>query len=721
MSPVEFEEKEFAAESLIRDSKATVDELLKEQGADANFVLYELGKRNCIVKMEELVDKWGADVNATVVARSGHGCEPHKAPPLFAAVESSAVTAVEWLLARGAEADGTCFINGSCITSLWTAAENGNARIGRITCVRQVSMLVNDDAKLRSPPLNPGKILLDHGADVNAAKTPNGNTPLYVAAQNGHHAMVSLLLNFGADVNKCLQPRQICTLTPVEIAVGCGNPFLVAQLISGGAEVTVEAVMMLNKIQQSKKSVDQFQRSISAEELEQVKDLLTAKPFLKGNRSYAKAQAAEKKYKYKEALQLLRSLYAEHPCTQLKFDIDRVIVAIYGVAGSDCTISVWGNVPLMTQTEPTHYQDYAWAQIGRKIYRHGGTDKGMKICQREELWCLDIDTRVWQKLKPAGNTPGARAGHTMFAWKGSLYVWGGGNDEGYICDAKLHRLDLTKSGQVAWEVVKTFGMKPPTRAEHAGCVYKGKYYITGGRLGDTSRPTNDAWVLDLASFKWKSLKNGPNDRYHHNMWACNDKLYVLGGRMMHKEDSGMMPHHMSYSIECFVSYDLAAREWKNEPVYGDRPYDISEFTVLPLYDDPGKDDDPTTVVIWGGYSELDRVNGPDVKDQCKFTAFMKARYGDEWNDFVCQYRRRLLRFYPETHVFKKLNVVRNTAPKAQSFAAELKKTSDGSTHLLIGGGYGELDSLRTLISSSRSEILRLTILRIITQALLANP
>ena len=44
------------------------------------------------------------------------------------------------------------------------------------------------------------KVLLDHGADVNAKETLRGTTPLMWAADEGHAAAIQLLIEHGADI-----------------------------------------------------------------------------------------------------------------------------------------------------------------------------------------------------------------------------------------------------------------------------------------------------------------------------------------------------------------------------------------------------------------------------------------------------------------------------------------------------------------------------------------
>eukprot|EP00956_Cyclotella_meneghiniana_P041099 scaffold214820_cov22-Cyclotella_meneghiniana.AAC.1 len=289
----------------------------------------------------------------------------------------------------------------------------------------------------------------------------------------------------------------------------------------------------------------------------------------------------------------------------------------------------------------------------------------------------------------------------MWGWKNALYVWGGRTRGLSHFDTKLYRLELSHHENLQWEVVKT-KFKPPGREHHAGVLYKGKYYITGGNTDLTSwELEKDTWVLDMTNFKWSMLEDGPVERYCHGMWAANDKLYVLGGRRFHKEFLHVRPHRGSHSVESFVSYDICSKTWSFEPVIGDRPFDLSEFMVLPLYksqDDAssmdrdnsnnGSDnDDASSVIICGGYHEFDQDYGPTKDEMSEST--LRAIYGDEWEEFQSVYISRMLRFYPDTMVFKKLTPMTRILPKAQCFAAEIKANENCDTiELLIGGGYG---------------------------------
>jgi len=77
------------------------------------------------------------------------------------------------------------------------------------------------------------RTLLDAGADPNQARTSDGATPLYAAAQNGHAGVVEVLLARGADPNKALTTDGA---TPCWVAAWNGHAGVVELLLAAGAD-----------------------------------------------------------------------------------------------------------------------------------------------------------------------------------------------------------------------------------------------------------------------------------------------------------------------------------------------------------------------------------------------------------------------------------------------------------------------------------------------------
>jgi len=78
------------------------------------------------------------------------------------------------------------------------------------------------------------ELLLAVGADVDKAKTTDGATPHFIAAQNGHTSIVEKLIAAGALVDKA---RTTDGSTPLWMAAQNGHTSTVEKLIAAGADV----------------------------------------------------------------------------------------------------------------------------------------------------------------------------------------------------------------------------------------------------------------------------------------------------------------------------------------------------------------------------------------------------------------------------------------------------------------------------------------------------
>ncbi|KAH8774528.1 ankyrin repeat protein, partial [Diaporthe sp. PMI_573] len=78
-------------------------------------------------------------------------------------------------------------------------------------------------------------LILHHQADIQAT-TSSGETPLHVAAENGHTAVVEALLKNGADIQSTTHGSE----TALHTAAKTGHYEVVETLLKHGAKVTVK-------------------------------------------------------------------------------------------------------------------------------------------------------------------------------------------------------------------------------------------------------------------------------------------------------------------------------------------------------------------------------------------------------------------------------------------------------------------------------------------------
>uniref|UniRef100_A0A914HJF0 Kelch domain-containing protein 3 n=1 Tax=Globodera rostochiensis TaxID=31243 RepID=A0A914HJF0_GLORO len=171
--------------------------------------------------------------------------------------------------------------------------------------------------------------------------------------------------------------------------------------------------------------------------------------------------------------------------------------------------------------------------------------------------------------------PFKRYGHTVVAYRGSVYLWGGRNDK-LGCNQTLHRYNplenrwavVPTEGQCppardghsaerehrfsqetyafhfstrAWNKLKTEGEPPQYRDFHAASVLDGIMYVFGGRSDEMGQlhTSHDVYCeklhcLDLQTYRWnrpevKEPMSAPCGRRSLTMWTYRDTIYLFGG------------------------------------------------------------------------------------------------------------------------------------------------------------------------------------------------
>ena len=176
-------------------------------GSEALFTAIEKDD----VEMVRLLVETGADVNAA----EGFGGNT----PLHEAVEKGDVEIVKILVAAGADVNAEGFMSR---TPLSLAAEKGATEIMQIL-------------------LGPYADTPGGGEDKEAASTPSiGSEALYTAIEKGNVEMVRLLVEAGADVNAA---EGFGGNTPLHEAVEQGDTEMVKILVAAGADVNAEGSM----------------------------------------------------------------------------------------------------------------------------------------------------------------------------------------------------------------------------------------------------------------------------------------------------------------------------------------------------------------------------------------------------------------------------------------------------------------------------------------------
>lgn len=223
-------------------------------------------------------------------------------------------------------------------------------------------------------------------------------------------------------------------------------------------------------------------------------------------------------------------------------------------------------------------------ELAGVMFIFGGSGSHFGYTNKRDLCEFCFETECWRLLSnPAEDTPSARYGQSMVAYQQGLYVWGGTHGTNYPTD--MYRFDLcTKQ----WEYLITTGDLPCGRYRHQAMVKDDLMYIVGGsginRYGDvfTFHFGTNVWRKVLCS--GTDLSDG---RYAHSAVLRDGYIYLYGGNDTVRHDD-------------LLQLDLETKVWSRVVVHGKDCPPGRDFHAAVLRKD--------SMVVFGGSNGMRRHN-----------------------------------------------------------------------------------------------------------------
>jgi hypothetical protein len=181
-------------------------------------------------------------------------------------------------------------------------------------------------------------------------------------------------------------------------------------------------------------------------------------------------------------------------------------------------------------------------------------------CQKQkaldDMWKYEFLCNMWTQIKPQGDAPLARAGHSCIAIGEKLYIFGGRGKNGKLTN------DLVIYNTQDNTIARHSKMKhaPPPRAGHS-CVYverTNELAVIGGQ--GEKQMLGDVYVLAVDSLEWR-VEPGASltERMCHRSIVAGKWLLTFGGEMKTGKATGISVLEMETWMEHIV------KEWGNKP------------------------------------------------------------------------------------------------------------------------------------------------------------
>jgi uncharacterized protein (TIGR03437 family) len=276
----------------------------------------------------------------------------------------------------------------------------------------------------------------------------------------------------------------------------------------------------------------------------------------------------------------LRKSVSKRPATRV---ILLALAAIAGRADDQPAALRWfrpnpaGAIPSPRIDAPVAYDS-----VSRELFLFGGLDASG---DRNDLWAYSVDNQQWTQVRPVGQAPDPRHGHTVTldpVRRRIIVVAGQGAR--FFGDAWAYDIQAN-----VWRQLTGNSDGPLPRYGHSG-IYDAKrdrIIISHGFTSEQGR-YDDTWALDLASSTWRDISpvgTRPLRRcLHHAVYvAQSDQMLLYGGC---SSGYGPCPQGDLWSL------DFAGNQWTQIVTAGSPPPRLWYGMVF--------DDNRKLLVLFGG-------------------------------------------------------------------------------------------------------------------------
>ncbi|XP_059488640.1 kelch domain-containing protein 3 [Neocloeon triangulifer] len=191
--------------------------------------------------------------------------------------------------------------------------------------------------------------------------------------------------------------------------------------------------------------------------------------------------------------------------------------------------------PVVTGQVPNARDGHSACVLGHCMYIFGGFEEEFDRFT-QDVYCLDLTTMQWHFVRTKGSPPSYRDFHTASAIGHCMYIFGGRGDVSgqYHSYAEVYCNKITYLDTVTrtWHELETTGQPPPGRRSHSMFVYKGSLYMFGGYNGNSNLHFNDLFCFDPRTNNWTELKPlgiPPCPRRRQSCCLCGDRVFLFGG------------------------------------------------------------------------------------------------------------------------------------------------------------------------------------------------